>query len=152
MGLFCQHKSKWWKTKSKGSYVPKFALRSAIGSCDRGEAKIAGLCYDSCEQFNMVNCGGWACASSKDQCTESIIDIAQDTLEGAADAALFVASFGTSSAAVAGKKAALKSALKEMGQTALENAAEHAADTLKNNNLVRQAAYAGAYSYLTQEL
>jgi hypothetical protein len=106
-GPLCVKKNNIFKTKVKGVYAPKTLTNfSSRIPCPDGKYKSGALCYKDCSKYNMSNCGAGACALSSATCNTSIIGMTVDTAMGAAEFALFVGSFGTSSAAKPGTTAA----------------------------------------------
>ena len=107
VGAFCANKyGLGWKAKD--TYIPKSLTNfDSRVPCSASKYKVGALCYRDCNNIAMKNCGIGACSFDSSSCGAKIAEMSIDVIEGAVTAALFVTSFGTSSAATPEAKAAI---------------------------------------------
>jgi hypothetical protein len=107
-------------------YIPdNYTPKTTTLKCPTGESPQAGLCFRDCKSIGMTNCGPEACAASDKACAFGVIKIATEVLVNGTQFVLFVASFGTSTAAEP-VEAALKTSLMAVLKKILAGSAKEA--------------------------
>ena len=90
--------------KSKDKYVPeKITNGDSRIICPKNTYKEGAKCYANCNVIGMENCGKSACSIDTSACTNTIIEMIKDVIQGVIEFIAFCTSLGTSSGVKAAK-------------------------------------------------